>query len=144
MDTAPLTADDEALIEHATETCERTFNPDFFDGAHIVAAAVRTTDGDIYDGASLPANTGRASTCGETVAVGSAIVGGASHDEIETCVAVNHPMPYKDSDGIRVIPPCGTCREMLADYNEDMRVIVPVNGENCVARAIDLLPTRTW
>jgi cytidine deaminase len=53
-------------------------------------------------------------------------------------------MSYHDAEEIRVIPPCGTCREMLADYDEEMRVIVPIDGENHVVRAIDLLPTRTW
>ena len=144
MDTTTLTADDEALVEHAIETCGHTFDPDFFGGTHVVAAAVRTADGAIYDGASLPASTGQASTCRETVAVGSAIVDGASHDEIETCVAVDHPMPYRDGDGIHVVPPCWTCRKTLADYNEAMRVIVPVDDENPIARAVDLLPTRTW
>lgn len=53
-------------------------------------------------------------------------------------------MPYRDGDGIRVVPPCWTCRKTLADYNEAMRVIVPVDDENPIARAVDLLPTRTW
>lgn len=144
MDSSPLITTDKTLIEYARETNERAFDPDFFDGAHIVAAAIRTTDGDMYGGVSLPANTGRACTCGETVAVGSVIAAGNRYDQIETCVAVEHPMPYKDIDEPSVIPPCGTCRELLADYGEDVRVIVPVDGENRIARAIDLLPTRTW
>ncbi|AFK19104.1 hypothetical protein C439_03523 [Haloferax mediterranei ATCC 33500] len=52
-------------------------------------------------------------------------------------------MSHHDATEIRIVPPCGVCRELLADYNEDMRVIVPVEGENRVASAIDLLPTRT-
>ncbi len=144
MDSSPLTATDTTLIEHASEINERAFDPDFFDGAHIVAAAIRTTNGDMFSGVSLPANTGRASTCGEPVAIGSAIAAGNRYDQIETCVAVEHPMPYKEIDEPSVIPPCGTCRELLADYGEDIRIIVPVDGENRGARAIDLLPTRTW
>lgn len=143
METTPLTTVDEGLIQHASETCERAFDPDFFDGAHIVAAAVRTSDS-IYDGVSVPANTGRASICGEPVAVGSAIADGNRHDDIQTCVAVSYPMPDHAASEIRVVPPCGTCREMLADCDEEMRVIVPIDGENQVVRAIDLLPTRTW
>jgi cytidine deaminase len=131
-------------MTRSIETNERAFNPDFFDGAHIVAAAVRTIEGDTYHGVSLPANTGRACTCGETVALGSAIVAGVQYDDIETCVAVEHPMSYKDIDEPSVTPPCGTYRELLADYGEDIRIIVPVDGENRIARAIDLLPTRTW
>lgn len=144
METAPLSAEDEALIKQVTQTNERTFDPDFFEGAHIVTAGVRTTDGAVYEGVSLPASIGRASMCGEPVAVGSAIADGYSYDDFETTVAVAYPMPSHDVDEPRVIPPCGSCRELLADYNEEMRVIVPVDGENRVASALDLLPTRTW
>lgn len=144
MKTAPLSSRDEALIEEVEETNVRTFDPEFFDGAHIVAAGVRTADGSVYHGVSLPASVGRASMCGEPVAVGSAIADGYSHDEIDTSVAVAYPMPSHDETDQRVIPPCGSCRELLADCNEDMRVIVPFDGENRVVSAIDLLPTRTW
>lgn len=144
MKTTQLSSHDEALIEQIKETNERTFDPEFLDGAHIVAAGVRTTDGTVYDGVSVPASVGRASMCGEPVAVGSAIADGYSHDEIETSVAVAYPMPSHEANGARVIPPCGSCRELLADCNEDMRVIVPIDGENRVVSAIDLLPTRTW
>ena len=144
METAPLSAEDEALITRIVETNERTFDPEFFDGAHIVAAGVRMTDGSVYEGVSLPASVGRASICGEPVAVGSAIADGYSHEDVDTSVAVAYPMPSHDTDEARVVPPCGSCRELLADYNEQMRVIVPVDGENRIASAIDLLPTRTW
>lgn len=144
MNTAPLSSQDEALIEQIKETNERTFDPEFFDGAHIVAAGVRTTDGSVYDGVSLPASVGRASMCGEPVAVGSAIADGHSHNDIDTGVAVAYPMPSHDENEPRVIPPCGSCRELLADCTEEMRVIVPIDGGNRVVSAIDLLPTRTW
>lgn len=144
MKTAPLTSEDEAVIERISETNRESVDTDFFDGAHIVAAGVRTKDGAVYEGVSLPASIGRASVCGEPVAVGSAIADGYRHDELRTCVAVAYPMSDHDATEIRVVPPCGVCRELLADYNEDMRVIVPVDGENRVVSAIDLLPTRTW
>lgn len=144
METAPLSSEDEALIEHIRQTNERTFDPDFFEGAHIVAAGVRMTDGAVYEGVSLPASVGRASMCAEPVALGSAIADGYSHDDTDTCVAVAYPMPSHDTDEPRVIPPCGSCRELLADYNEAMRVIVPINEECRLVSAIDLLPTRTW
>lgn len=144
MDSTPLTAEDEALIEQVTATNEANVDMEFFDGAHIVAAGVRTTDGTVYEGVSLPASVGRASVCAEPVAVGAAIADGHSHEQVRTCVAVSYPTPDHDAIDSRVIPPCGTCRELLADYNEDMRVIVPIDGKSRVARAIDLLPTRTW
>lgn len=144
MESTPLTDADRELIDHAKACNERAFDPDFFDGGHVVAAAVRTSDGAVYDGVSLPTNVGRASICGEPVAVGAAIADGHRHDEVETCVAVSYPLPEHEAHATRVIPPCGSCRELLADYDEAMRVITPVDGENRAVRAIDLLPTRTW
>lgn len=144
METTPLSPEDEALIVQLMETNERTFDPEFFDGAHIVAAGVRMSDGSVYEGVSLPASVGRASMCGEPVALGAGIADGYSHDEVETCAAVAYPMPSHDATDARVIPPCGSCRELLADYNPEMRIIVPLDGANRVVSAIDLLPTRTW
>lgn len=144
MDTTQLTAADEALVAAVEQTNERAFDPAFFDGGHVVAAGVRTDDGEIYDGVSLPTAVGRASVCGEPVAVGSAVADGHSHDEIETCVAVSYPLPEHDATEIRVVPPCGVCRELLVDYNEEMRVIVPDGNGLGVARAVELLPCRTW
>lgn len=144
METTPLTAEDEALVETVMATNREAFDPDFFDGGHVVAAGVRTTDGDVYDGVSLPTAVGRASVCGEPVAVGSAVADGHAHDDIDTCVAVSSPMPSHDVEEARVVPPCGACRELLADHDERMRVLVPLDDELRVVRAADLLPSRPW
>lgn len=162
MQSKPLSAADTSLLEHATELNGETFDPAFFDGAHIVAASVRAADGAVYDGVSLPASIGRASTCAEPGAVSAAIADGHSHDDIEACVAVAYPMPDHDADDARPIPPCGVCRELLADYNPEMRVVVPVDGSHELStatepsdagdgdgalrtvRAEELLPVRPW
>lgn len=150
METAPLTESDEALLAHARDLNRETFDPNFFDGAHIVAASVRTVDDTVYDGVSLPTSVGRASMCAEPVAIGSAIADGHHHDDLDACVAVSYPMPDHDAEETRVIPPCGVCREMLADYNPDMRVVVrdvkavPDNDDVRSVRAGDLLPNRPW
>lgn len=144
MESTSVSPADEALVEQLVATNERAFDEAFFDGAHVVAAGVRTTDGAVYEGVSLPANVGRASMCGEPVAIGSAIADGYGHADLETCAAVAYPLPAHDADEARIIPPCGSCRELIADYDPGMRVVVPIDGEPRVVRAIDLLPTRTW
>lgn len=144
MNTAPLSSEDEALIEQVMRSNERTFDPEFFGGAHIVAAGVRTEDDAVFEGVSLPASVGRASMCAEPVALGSAIADGYRPEEIDTCVAVAYPMPAHDREEPEVLAPCGSCRELLADYNEEMRVFVPIDGDVRAVSAIDLLPTRTW
>lgn len=142
METTPPTDADRALVEQVAETNSRTFDPELFDGAHVVTAGVRTRDGEVYEGVSLPASVGRASMCAEPVAVGAAVADGHRHDELDTCAAVSYPMD--DHDAASVVPPCGACRELLVDCNEAMRVLVPVDGSIRVVRAADLLPSRTW
>ncbi len=48
---------------------------------------------------------------------------------IETIVAVRHPEPVESDQAIRVVSPCGSCRELIWDYDRNARVIVPAaNG----------------
>lgn len=145
MDLAPLTAADERLVERAVDAADAAYSPDSegrFDGdAHVVAAAVETADGDVYTAASLPASVGRASTCAEPGALGAAVADGAS--QFERVVAVEHPRG--EGDSFDVVPPCGVCRELLADYGDDISVVVRTqNDEVGVATTADLLPVRTW
>lgn len=144
MQTDPLSSADETLIEQVEATNAESVDGDFLDGAHIVAVGIRLDDGTIYEGVSLPAKIGRASVCAEPVAVGSAIADGHSHGAIETSVAVAYPMSHHETSDQRIIPPCGVCRELLVDYNPDMRIIVPGDTEPEVVRTEDLLPIRTW
>jgi cytidine deaminase len=144
-----LTDADRALCKRARDTCERAFDPAGFDGesAHIVASALRTDDGMVYDGVSLPASVGRASVCAEPVAVGEAVADGVDRAAFDTIVAVAHPRPGGGHDDVVAIPPCGVCRELLVDYQPELRVIVPEGEEGgplTVARAENLLPNRTW
>lgn len=141
----PLTAADERLVERAVDAAEAAYSPDGegrFDGAaHVVSAAVETADGGVYTAASLPASVGRASTCAEPGALGAAVADGAG--EFERIVAVEHPRG--DGESFDVVPPCGVCRELLADYGEEIRVVVrTADDEVGVATSGELLPARTW
>ena len=147
METTPLSDAEETLLEHAKTVNDETVDLEFFEGAHIVAASVRTTDGEIFDGVSLPASIGRASTCAEPGALSAAIAAGYSHEDIESCAAVSYPMPHHDPENLRVIPPCGVCRELLVDYNPAMRVVVPADESTRTAGTVAaeaLLPNRPW
>lgn len=141
IETAGLTAADEALVERATTATKRAFDPDRWGGAHMVGAAVRTADGRVFTGVSMPANVGRVSVCAEPVALGAALTDGA--DDFEAIVAVRHPLPDEDR-GFDVVPACGACRELVADYGNEIEIVVPGDDGLRKARAIDLLPTRNW
>src|SRR6056297_1301034 len=139
--TADLYDDDLQLIERAEAATRTAFDPDRWGGAHMVGAALRTTDGRIFTGVSMPSNVGRTSMCAEPVALGSALGDGV--DDFETIVAVRHPLPDETRD-FEVVPACGACRELVADYCHEIEIIVPHEDELRKAEAIDLLPTRNW
>ena len=139
--TVALTDADLELVERAEEATSTAFDPDRWGGAHMVGAAIRSADGETYTGVSMPANVGRVSMCAEPVAIGAALGDGVN--EFETVVAVRHPLPGEDRE-FEVVPACGACRELVADYGPETDVVVPHEGDLRKAEAMDLLPTRNW
>ncbi|WP_067682979.1 hypothetical protein [Nocardia miyunensis] len=80
---------------------------------HEVAAALRTRQGRVYTGLHLAGSAGRSSICAEGIALGAALTAGDR--EVETVLAVL----YRPVGTVRVIAPCGVCRELLYDYCPD-------------------------
>jgi cytidine deaminase len=134
MPPSDLSPDDHALIAAARATLEAHYRPFW----HTVSAAMRLADGRIVTGLHLGATVGRLSICAEAVALGRAILegGGAA---VVAAVALRHPKPGEAGE-VAVVPPCGACREMLADHAPDVAVIVPA-AEGLVRWQVrDLLP----
>jgi cytidine deaminase len=66
------------------------------------------------------------------VAIGQAATAGDT--EIDTIVAV-------DETG-RIVSPCGMCREMIADYSADARVIILDRNQPVKVSVSELLPYK--
>jgi cytidine deaminase len=134
---APLTNDDRALVAAATEAIKERYRNDWQE----VGAALRTRTGKLYVGVNLDAYLGRMAVCAEAVALGQVIthLGEAG---IDTIVAVRHPKPDEPDREIRVVSPCGACRELIFDYDRNARVIVPGPNGPEVAAIADLLPNK--
>src|SRR3954464_1580041 len=118
-----LNARDQELITAASEAIKRRYRNDWQE----VGAAMRTRDGRIFTGVNLDAYLGRMAVCAEAVALGRAFVdlGNAGIDMI---VAVRHPAPDEKDQRIAVVSPCGACRELIFDYDQQARVIVPTRA----------------
>lgn len=107
---------------------------------HQIAAAVLTKNGRIFTGLHVEAMVGRASVCAEAIALGKACEAG--ENEIVLAIAVRHPKPSESDRSIRVVPPCGLCRELLLDYGRHARAIVADQGAlRCVPIA-EMLPHK--
>ena len=84
-----------------------------------VGAAIVTNDGTVFTGVNVENSSFGATNCAERTALFSAVAAG-----------------YRDFEAIfiasnlsgKAVVPCGICRQVLADFNPEMRVIL-VNSE---------------
>lgn len=84
-----------------------------------VGAAIVTTDGTIFTGVNVENSSFGATNCAERTALFSAITAG--YRDFEAIVIASN------LNGKAVFP-CGICRQVLADFNPEMRVIL-VNSD---------------
>jgi cytidine deaminase len=128
---------DHELIAAATQAIAQRYRYDWQE----VGAALRTRDGRVYTGVNLDAYLGRMAVCAEAVALGRAVTE-TGETGIETIVAVRHPEPLEADRSIRVVSPCGSCRELIWDYDRNARVIVPTANGPAVSAIGELLPNK--
>jgi len=132
-----LSERDGELIEAARQAIKRRYRNDWQE----VGAALRTRNGRIFTGVNLDAYLGRMAVCAEAIALGKVITD-AGEIAIDTIVAVRHPKPNEADQEIAVVSPCGSCRELIYDYDRNARVIVPT-GKGCsVVPITELLPNK--
>lgn len=136
-DASMLTEMDKKLIAAATDAIKQRYRNRWQE----VGAAMLTRDGRIITGVNIDAYIGRNAVCAEAVAIGRAITETGDRG-IDTIVAVRHPRPGEPGD-IAVVSPCGICRELIHDYDDKARVIVPDNGREPTVTSIGaLLPNK--
>ena len=95
-----------------------------------VGAAVLTDSGRIYDGANIENAAYPVTVCAERVAIFKAVSNGDKSLSAIAVVTRNGGMP------------CGSCRQVMAEFGPTMLVIVADEEENIKAEAnlADLLP----
>ncbi|MEG1544199.1 MAG: hypothetical protein RR382_06695 [Tannerellaceae bacterium] len=112
------------LIKAAQDTISKIY--DSVNYNHTVASALRCKNGKIYLGVNLYSLHG---VCGEQMALGNAIIAG--EHEFISIVAV------RGANGEEILPPCGNCRQILADYAPNCEVIISFEDKVSVK---ELLP----
>lgn len=121
---------DKGLIAAALEVLAAAFDDGVYN--HTVGCALLCKNGRVYRGVNCDGIHG---SCAEYVTVGIAISAGEKEKDFDTIVAVH------EKHLNCVIPPCGNCRQMMVEYNPDIKVIVnDENGKLIKVRAADLLP----
>lgn len=135
MDTL-ITIEDQTLIASAQEIITKRYEWE----RHHVGAALRTKTGEIFTAVHVEASLGRVTICAEAMVIGKAISEG--YKEFDTIVAVRHPDPDSIEREIKVVSPCGMCRELIVDYGQDCKVIVSEAGQLLKVGIAELLPLR--
>lgn len=132
-----LNEKDQELVKAAGEAIGKRYRNDWQE----VGAALRTRDGRIVTGVNIDAYIGRIAVCAEAIAIGRSITE-SGDTGIDTIVAVRHPKPTEKDQSLRVVSPCGICRELIYDYDPKARVIVPQNGHPAATTIAELLPNK--
>ncbi|MEH6937830.1 cytidine deaminase [Bacillus sp. JJ664] len=136
MEKYQLKQEDFELIEAAKEKIISLYEDD----KHHVGAAIRTKSGKIVSAVHIEAYIGRVSVCAEAITIGKAISDGDKG--FDTIVAVRHPYSDEVNREIKVVSPCGMCRELISDYSSNCFVIIQDNDEIVKVRIHELIPLK--
>jgi cytidine deaminase len=126
----------EELVEAARQLLAQRYRA----GWHVVGAAVRARSGRIFTAVHLEANVGRVAVCAEAIALGMAVAAG--EPAVTQVVAVRHPGADDPDRELKIVSPCGMCREMFSDYAPDARVILQEGGAMFEVPVAELLPRK--
>ncbi len=121
-------ADRVRLRDAAVAARSRAHAP--YSGFHV-GAALLAEDGTIFTGCNVEISSYGLTCCAERVAVFSAVAAGhLAFTAIAVVAGENHT------------PPCGACRQVLADFNPDMDVVLFAPDGTSVQRTLsELLPS---
>ncbi len=110
-DGLPQVGGDEELILAAKTAQRRAYAPY---SKFRVGAAVRTKNGQIFSGCNVENASFGATICAERVAITKMVSEGASQPVV---VAI-----YTEAEELTM--PCGLCRQVLAEFATDLRVLL--------------------
>jgi len=117
----------EELVDRGREAREKAYAP--YSGFKV-GAALRTKSGRVYCGSNVENASYSLTICAERVAVFNAVSEGEC--EFEALAVVSESLA----------PPCGACRQVLAEFGLDTQVVIADLGERREVHLVaDLLPT---
>lgn len=120
--------DEKSLVKTALEARQEAYAP--YSGFRV-GAALLCEDGRVFTGVNVENAVYGSSICAEQVAVVKAVSEGCRRFEAIAIIA----------DGPTPCPPCGSCRQFLAEFGAETLVIMAnTSGEIKKAKLSELLP----
>lgn len=124
-DESPIDSD---LLEAARAVRKRAYAPY---SAFPVGAALRTRGGQIFTGCNVENGSYGLTVCAERNSVFAAVASEGPSMRVQAMVI--------SSDALSC-PPCGACRQVLAEFGRDARVAFPHDGHLVTMTVDELLP----
>lgn len=122
-----MTEEDKELIEEAKRVRAFAYAP----YSHFaVGAALRTKSGKVYNGCNIENSAFPMTMCAERIAVFRAVSAG-ERDFDTIAVIADSPSPT---------PPCGACRQVLAEFGVSRVIMANVSGDTEEKTLDELLP----
>lgn len=97
-----------------------------------VGAALRRKSGAVVAGCNVENAAYPMCTCAERTAVCAAVAGGMKEGELEAIVVV--------TAADTLTPPCGACRQVLAEFVDDLPILLDNGHQKALHHLKDLLP----
>jgi len=119
--------DHDSLLAKARETMANAYAP--YSGLRV-GAALLAEDGSVHTGCNVENASYGLTICAERAAVAGAVARGATAFRAVAIV----------SDGDQAVPPCGACRQVLAEFAPDMVIVSEGGSERREWRLGALLP----
>lgn len=136
MQKLELSNTDFELIEEAEKIINKHFQEDW----HHIGVACRGKSGKVYVSVNMDTYVGGMAVCAEPIAMGKAVL--ENDTPFQTIVAVRKPRACRDDQALKVVSPCGKCREMIADYAPNADVIMRDGDEMFKLKISDVLPFK--
>lgn len=116
------------LMKAAKEASARSYSPY---SRYKVGAALLTKNGKIHTGTNIENASFPAGMCAERVALFEAIKNGDDQFEALAIYAEGENFPF----------PCGICRQVIAEFTSDLKIIIAKSEDDYVIKNIsELLP----
>jgi len=122
-----LSTKDKELLQIAQEAAKQAYAP--YSGYHV-GAALMCQDGSVITGCNVENSSYSLTLCAERNAVFKAISEG-KRDYASIAIYV---------EAEQLFPPCGACRQVMYEFNPQLRVIYANRHETIVTVLSELLP----